>query len=213
MSTIFIILFFIVLATLVLGMINPKNVSKDKNKPETRKHLLKILGIPLIIFFVLAGITAPKAQQSVETSNLQSKTESTSTDTGSKSTTSSINNSSNSSTTGDKKQDTSSNQTSTTNDDKSTNTSSESKVSTDTNNQSKDSGTSSNSNSNNSSVKQSTSDNSSGANDNAVVYMTKTGDCYHNGGCSSLRKSKIQTTVKDAKAAGLRPCSKCHPPE
>lgn len=54
---------------------------------------------------------------------------------------------------------------------------------------------------------------SSSENNSAVVYSTKTGECYHSDGCSSLRKSKIQTTVQNAKAAGLRPCSKCNPPQ
>ena len=45
----------------------------------------------------------------------------------------------------------------------------------------------------------------------AVVYITKTGSKYHRDGCSYL-KSKIQTTVTEAKAQGLTPCSKCNPP-
>lgn len=50
-------------------------------------------------------------------------------------------------------------------------------------------------------------------NNEAVVYSTRTGKCYHNAGCSCLRKSKIKTTVKNAKAAGLRPCKRCNPPQ
>lgn len=48
-------------------------------------------------------------------------------------------------------------------------------------------------------------------NQSAVVYRTKTGKKYHNGGCTYL-KSKIQTTVSEAKAMGLTPCSRCNPP-
>ena len=43
------------------------------------------------------------------------------------------------------------------------------------------------------------------------IYRTATGKKYHMDGCPSL-KSKIQTTLEDAKAAGLEPCSKCNPP-
>jgi methylphosphotriester-DNA--protein-cysteine methyltransferase len=44
-----------------------------------------------------------------------------------------------------------------------------------------------------------------------VVYVTKTGKCYHNDGCSSLSKSKIETTLEKA-AKKYKPCSKCKPP-
>jgi methylphosphotriester-DNA--protein-cysteine methyltransferase len=44
-----------------------------------------------------------------------------------------------------------------------------------------------------------------------VVYVTKTGKCYHNDGCSSLSKSKIETTLEKA-AKKYKPCSKCNPP-
>ena len=50
-------------------------------------------------------------------------------------------------------------------------------------------------------------------NQNQTVYATKSGNCYHTAGCSSLRKSKIAISLADAKARGLKPCSKCHPPE
>lgn len=53
---------------------------------------------------------------------------------------------------------------------------------------------------------------SSGDN-NTVVYKTKTGSCYHMDGCKKLSKSKIKTTLKDAKAANLKPCNNCHPPQ
>lgn len=44
-----------------------------------------------------------------------------------------------------------------------------------------------------------------------IVYITKSGECYHTSGCSSLRKSKIETTLQNAVDKGLRPCSKCKP--
>lgn len=43
------------------------------------------------------------------------------------------------------------------------------------------------------------------------VYITKTGECYHRDGCSSLRKSKIPISVSDAQARGYRPCKNCNP--
>ena len=55
--------------------------------------------------------------------------------------------------------------------------------------------------------------NESSASDNQsqVVYRTKTGKKYHRSGCSYL-KSKIETTVSEAQAMGLGPCSGCNPP-
>ncbi len=44
-----------------------------------------------------------------------------------------------------------------------------------------------------------------------VVYITKTGECYHVGGCSSLKRSKIETTLQSAVDRGYKPCSKCNP--
>ena len=44
-----------------------------------------------------------------------------------------------------------------------------------------------------------------------TVYITKTGKCYHESYCSSL-KSSIETTLSSAVERGLRPCSKCNPP-
>ncbi|MCB2297074.1 ComEC/Rec2 family competence protein [Clostridium tagluense] len=46
-----------------------------------------------------------------------------------------------------------------------------------------------------------------------AIFITKSGKKYHLGNCSSLSKSKIATTLKDAKAQGFTPCSKCHPPK
>ena len=45
-----------------------------------------------------------------------------------------------------------------------------------------------------------------------TVYTTKTGGKYHREGCQYLRKSKIPISLSEAKAQGLEPCSKCHPP-
>jgi hypothetical protein len=44
----------------------------------------------------------------------------------------------------------------------------------------------------------------------STVYRTETGECYHKEWCQYL-KSKIEITVDNAKAIGLRPCSKCNP--
>lgn len=44
-----------------------------------------------------------------------------------------------------------------------------------------------------------------------VVYKTRTGKKYHRAGCSYL-KSIIETTVSEAQAMGLGPCSRCNPP-
>lgn len=50
-------------------------------------------------------------------------------------------------------------------------------------------------------------------NKSQTVYITNTGKKYHLGSCSSLSKSKIPMNLKDAKAKGYTPCSKCHPPQ
>lgn len=50
------------------------------------------------------------------------------------------------------------------------------------------------------------------ASGDTVVYITKTGKCYHSDGCSSLSKSKIETTLQRAVDKGYTPCSKCKPP-
>jgi hypothetical protein len=49
------------------------------------------------------------------------------------------------------------------------------------------------------------------ASGDTVVYITKTGECYHSSGCSSLRRSKIETTLQSAIDRGYRACSKCNP--
>lgn len=43
-----------------------------------------------------------------------------------------------------------------------------------------------------------------------AVYWTKTGECYHKEWCQYLQ-SKIEITVDNAKAIGLRPCTVCNP--
>jgi methylphosphotriester-DNA--protein-cysteine methyltransferase len=45
-----------------------------------------------------------------------------------------------------------------------------------------------------------------------IVYKTKTGAKYHVSSCSSLRKSKIEIRLSEAKKEGLQPCKRCHPP-
>jgi micrococcal nuclease len=45
-----------------------------------------------------------------------------------------------------------------------------------------------------------------------TVYITKTGSKYHRASCSYLRKSMIPISLKDAKARGYTPCSRCNPP-
>ena len=49
-------------------------------------------------------------------------------------------------------------------------------------------------------------------NQSQVVYRTRTGKKYHRSGCSYL-KSIIETTVSEAQAMGLGPCSVCNPPQ
>ena len=50
------------------------------------------------------------------------------------------------------------------------------------------------------------------ASGDTIVYVTKTGECYHSDGCASLSKSKIEVTLESA-AKKYRPCSKCKPPK
>ena len=47
-----------------------------------------------------------------------------------------------------------------------------------------------------------------GTNNSETVYRTRTGKKYHKENCSYL-KSKIETTVIEATAMGLEPCSRC----
>ena len=53
---------------------------------------------------------------------------------------------------------------------------------------------------------------SSTASGGTTVYITETGECYHRSGCRYLSHSKIQISLKEAKARGYRPCSVCRPP-
>jgi len=46
-----------------------------------------------------------------------------------------------------------------------------------------------------------------------AIWVTKTGKKYHVGTCSSLSKSKISITLKNAKSHGYKPCSVCKPPQ
>jgi methylphosphotriester-DNA--protein-cysteine methyltransferase len=46
-----------------------------------------------------------------------------------------------------------------------------------------------------------------------VVYITKTGKCYHRESCTYLKQSKIKTTLAEAKKKHLKPCKKCKPPQ
>lgn len=44
-----------------------------------------------------------------------------------------------------------------------------------------------------------------------TVYITKTGECYHKEGCSTLKKSKISKSLAYA-SKKYRPCQLCYPP-
>lgn len=43
-----------------------------------------------------------------------------------------------------------------------------------------------------------------------TVYITRTGEKYHENGCRYLRQSKIAVNLDDAKAQGYTACSVCH---
>jgi competence protein ComEC len=45
-----------------------------------------------------------------------------------------------------------------------------------------------------------------------IVYITRTGSCYHRLGCRYLSKSCIPIPLAKAKAEGYRPCRVCKPP-
>ena len=45
-----------------------------------------------------------------------------------------------------------------------------------------------------------------------IVYVTRTGKCYHRGSCGYLRKSKIPMKLSEARKR-YRPCSRCRPPQ
>jgi len=44
-----------------------------------------------------------------------------------------------------------------------------------------------------------------------TVYITRTGERFHRGGCRYLRRSRIPCVLKDAIARGLAPCRVCRP--
>ena len=46
-----------------------------------------------------------------------------------------------------------------------------------------------------------------------TVYITTSGEKYHEKGCSYLSKSAIAVNLNDAKEEGYTPCSRCHPPK
>ena len=50
------------------------------------------------------------------------------------------------------------------------------------------------------------------AGQDTIVYITKTGEKYHTGQCSSLKKSKISISLGEAVAKGYEPCKLCKPP-
>jgi hypothetical protein len=45
-----------------------------------------------------------------------------------------------------------------------------------------------------------------------TVYITRTGEKYHDGGCRYLRRSCIEISLANAIAQGYEPCSVCNPP-
>ena len=45
-----------------------------------------------------------------------------------------------------------------------------------------------------------------------TVYITRTGQKYHDDGCRYLSRSKIETTLAEAKNSGYTACSVCSPP-
>jgi len=51
------------------------------------------------------------------------------------------------------------------------------------------------------------------SNISSIVYVTKTGEKYHNSGCRYLAKSKASINLSEAKAKGYTSCSVCNPPK
>lgn len=49
--------------------------------------------------------------------------------------------------------------------------------------------------------------------DDVIVYVTAHGKKYHREDCSFLRKGAIPMSLKEARAKGYTPCSRCRPPE
>lgn len=52
---------------------------------------------------------------------------------------------------------------------------------------------------------------SSAESKSTIVYITKTGECYHKSNCSTLRKSKIEKTLSQV-VNKYRACELCRPP-
>lgn len=46
--------------------------------------------------------------------------------------------------------------------------------------------------------------------DEHVVYVTRSGEKYHEAGCSYLSESSIPVTLEQALLEGREPCSRCH---
>jgi hypothetical protein len=44
-----------------------------------------------------------------------------------------------------------------------------------------------------------------------VVYITNSGKRYHRADCRTLKNSKIEITISEAKLQGFTPCGICHP--
>jgi competence protein ComEC len=74
-------------------------------------------------------------------------------------------------------------------------------------------GTSSQSNTSATVTENKTDNTSTQDNKSIEVHITETGSKYHSSGCQYLRKSDIVTTLDNALAMGLSPCSKCNPPQ
>jgi hypothetical protein len=49
----------------------------------------------------------------------------------------------------------------------------------------------------------------SAATTDCVVYATRTGHKYHEGGCRYLKRSSIRMSLKEARARGFAACSVC----
>jgi hypothetical protein len=47
----------------------------------------------------------------------------------------------------------------------------------------------------------------------STVFITRTGNRYHLGGCEYLRRSSIAVALSAAKNGGYTPCHVCRPPE
>lgn len=51
------------------------------------------------------------------------------------------------------------------------------------------------------------------AGDEVIVYVTRAGRKYHRADCQYVRNGAIAITLKEARARGLTPCSRCNPPK